>query len=101
MASRLNLQTELATLPVTKVYFQPPESMKLEYDCIVYSLMGAQIERADNITYFYERKYQLTLITRNPDSEVIDMIPQKFRKCEFIRHFKSNNLNHYIYYLYY
>lgn len=101
MASRLNLQKELETLPVSKVYFQPPASIKLQYDCVVYALSGAEALHADNELYFYEREYQITLITKDPDSEVIDMIPKKFKKCEFIRHFVSDNLNHYVYNLYY
>ena len=38
MASRLNLQDKLEEVLGSKqVYFQPPESLKLKYPCIVYS----------------------------------------------------------------
>lgn len=101
MASRLNLQTELEALPVEKVYFQPPESVKLQYDCIVYNLSTIESWKANNQSYYNEREYQITLITKNPDNPLIDSLLNSFEKISFIRHFTSANLNHYVYQLYY
>lgn len=101
MASRLNLQTELEALPVEKVYFQPPESVKLQYDCIVYNLSTIESWKANNQSYYNEREYQLTLITKNPDNPLIDLLLNSFEKISFLRHFTSANLNHYVYRLYY
>ena len=52
MASRESLSAKLKTVPnVRKVYFQPPESVKMEYDCIRYSKSAPDIRRADNTIY--------------------------------------------------
>lgn len=102
MASRLKLHEELKEiLGDYDVYFQPPESVKLTYPCVIYKLTNADIGYADNMTYRYSRRYQITLITKDPDSDLIDKIPKSLRHCSFANYFVSNNLNHYIYDLYY
>lgn len=102
MASRLKLHERLKEiLGDEKVYFQPPASVKLNYPCIVYKLTNADIGYADNSSYRYSRRYQITLITKDPDSVLIDLIPLTFQHCAFTNYFVSDNLNHYIYDLYF
>lgn len=102
MASRLKLHEELKKiLGKDSVYFQPPASVKLKYPCIIYKLTNADIDYADDLTYKYTRRYQVTLITKNPDDEVIDLIPRSLRYCVFSSTFVSDNLNHYVYNIYY
>ena len=49
MASRHELHDELKELLGTnRCYFQPPESIKLEYPCIIYKRDPSDILRADN-----------------------------------------------------
>ena len=49
MASRLDLQTFLEELLESKnVYFQPPESVKMNYPAIVYALDDIDNVQADN-----------------------------------------------------
>ena len=102
MASRLKLHERLKEILGTKnVYFQPPASYKLNYPCILYKVTNADISYADDLTYRYTRRYQVTLITKDPDSELIDLIPRSLRHCIFANHYVSNNLNHYVYDLYF
>ena len=47
------------------VYFQPPESVKLKYDCIIYEVTDADTKYADNLPYHYTKAYEVTVIYRN------------------------------------
>ena len=101
MASRLQLQTALeAILGSRNVYFQPPSSVKMKYPAIVYELGDIRPTYADDGVYLFKRQYRLTLIDANPDSQVIEaVLGMPF--CRFDRGFKSDNLNHTVFTLYY
>lgn len=97
MAPRSDLQTLLVQLLGTDaVYFQPPPSVKLTYPCIIYKRDDIKTEFADNNPYKHMKRYQLTVIDRNPDSDIptkISLLP----KCRFDRFFTTENLNHDVY----
>ena len=102
MASRLKLHEELcALLGSRNVYFQPPESLKLRYPCIVYALSGVDKNNANNRAYITDKRYELTIIDYDPDSELSDKILEYFPKSSFDRPFVSDNLNHWVITLYY
>ena len=82
------------------VYHQRPSSGKLIYPCIVYSLDGYPDGYADNALYFEHRNYQLTVIDPDPDSKLREKVAQ-LRWCRFVRSFVSDNLNHYVFSIYY
>ena len=101
MANRLDLQTLLEeTLGSRNVYFQPPESKKLSYPAIIYSLGNMESNYADDITYTSIRQYSVIYVTYDPDDPMIDILA-KMSGCRFDRHYKSDNLNHYSYTLYF
>lgn len=102
MASRLNLQTELETILGTRnVYFQPPESKKLQYDCIVYNRSNIDTKQADNYNYISKDKYEVTLIYRDPDNVLPHNILSRFQYCKHIKHFVVDNLYHDVFGIYY
>lgn len=82
------------------VYFQPPENVKLKYPCIMYSLSANDTNFADDSAYSFFRKYQVTLIDKNPDSIFIDKLAS-LAMCKFDRFYTADNLNHYVYTLYF
>lgn len=101
MADRLELQTLLEEILETRnVYFQPPESFKINYPCIVYNKSDENYRHADDLKYYNRNVYDVTIIDKNPDSE----IPKKVSElpyCSFNRFFVSDNLNHTVYRLVY
>lgn len=102
MASRLELHEELCKLLGSRnVYFQPPGSLTLKYPCIVYALSGIDKKNANNTVYKTDKRYELTIIDYDPDSEIPDKILEHFAKCSFDRMFVSDNLNHWVFSLYY
>lgn len=101
MGNRLSLHAILKDIPgVKEVYFQPPESIKLDYPCVIYARNSRDTKFADDTPYFKKIRYQVTIIDKNPDS----IIPEKVAElpmCVFDRHYTANNLNHDIYNLYF
>ena len=96
MSRRTELQTLLEEILGSKnVYFQP-----MKYPAIVYSLNRIDKKSANDSSYIQKRSYTVTLIDKNPDSEFIDKI-SSLPLCQFDRPYKSDNLNHYVFTLYF
>lgn len=86
---------------VKHVYFEPPETIRMEYPCIRIKRSTMKSTYASNRTYKIDDRYQLVYITREPDSEVVHDILWEF---ENIRHDNSavaDNLHHDYYTLYF
>jgi len=83
------------------VYFQPPESIKLKYPCIVYYRNAGSTLRANNTVYGYDQQYSVTFIGKDPDSDYITPMLAKFPMCYYDRRFESGNLYHDVFQLYY
>ena len=102
MASRLELHEELcAVLGSRNVYFQTPESVKMQYDAIRYSLGGKDLKRANNKVYKSTNQYDGVVITRDPDTTIPDKLLAHFQMCSLGRPYPADNLNHYPFTLYY
>lgn len=101
MNRRLILHNELIKLlGSTNVYYQPPASVLMKYPCIRYELAGESVRHADNSKYLKHKRYTLTIIDKNPDSEIPDRV-DKLKLCSFDRPYSKDGLNHWVYTLYY
>ncbi len=99
--ARIGLQLVLETvLGSRNVYFQPPPSTQLKYPCIIYNLSDINNTSADNTAYLQDKMYTITVIDRNPDSAISDAV-SKLPMCRFDRFYASDNLNHFIYTIFY
>ena len=83
------------------VYFQPPESKKLTYPCVVYNRTNGDIMYADGMAYTFTYRYQITYIDRDPDSDFPVRLIQRLPMCIYDRHFTADNLNHEVFDIYY
>lgn len=102
MDRRLELHSKLrALLGSGNVYFQPPESIKLNYPCIIYKRNLGKTKYADNRPYTYKQAYQITVIDSNPDSDLIEKMAYAFPMIKFDTHFNKDNLNHDVFTVYY
>ena len=100
MAGRPSLQTILEEILKSRnVYFQPPESIRMNYPAIVYSLGNIDTLRANDATYKLLTAYTVTLIDRNPDTGFLAPILE-LPYCSFDRFYRSDNLNHWVFTLY-
>lgn len=93
-----NLLLEILDEPY--VYFQPPSGHEMDYPCIIYRLAKMDGVHANDKRYLNTRRYLVTVVDEDPDSELPDKI-FKLPYCAFEDHFVVDNLNHYIYSLYY
>ena len=92
--TRLELHEVLCTILGSRhVYFQPPESIRMEYPAIVYELDRVNGPRADDRLYLKRHRYAIKYISRDPDNTVIDAMLE-LPYCNFDRRFVSDNLYH-------
>lgn len=81
-------------------YYSPPAGMHLKYPCIVYQLADDDRYFADNIPYIKNKRWTVTVIDKDPDSD----IPSRFDDIQFTsfdRFFTVDNLNHFVFTIYY
>lgn len=101
MGSRFELQDLLENILGSRnVYFQPPASVHIDYDAIVYSRKNIENTFANNSVYKQNDAYEIIAIYEDPDSD----LPRKLSKlqmCSFDRHYTADNLNHDVFTLYY
>lgn len=101
MAPRLELQALLEDLLGSRnVYFQPPASVKMQYPCIIYKRDFVAITHADNRPYKHKKRYQVTVVDRDPDSGIPEKV-EKLPTCSFDRSYTAENLHHDVYNLYF
>ena len=102
MANRLKLQTKLESLMGNKnVYYQPPESIKIEYPAIIYSKSKIEQKFANDSRYSSFTKYEIIVVSKKQDEPIIENLMSSFPYCSFDRHYKSDNLNHDVLTLYF
>lgn len=101
MDRRLQFQSVLEALQTgLKVYFQPPEDVKMVYPCIKYQRDPGLTMFANNRPYSYKQQYEVTLIARSPDTDLFDKLAA-LPKSSHARFFVADNLNHDVFSIYF
>ena len=101
MVTRLDFQTLLEGIQDgVSVYFQPPENVAIQYPCIIYNRDLHAVNYADNEPYTRKIRWQVTVIDRDPDSAIPDLIAA-LPLSRFVRHFTTSGLNHDIFDVYF
>lgn len=99
MGPRLTLHQLLETF-AEHVYFQPPTNIQLKYPCIIYNRDYADTKFADDIPYSNIKRYMVTVIDQNPDSDIPDKIAS-MPMTLFNRFYTADELNHDVYVVYF
>lgn len=106
MANRLELHEKLIDILGTRgeeqsrVYFNPPESVKLEYPAIIYHRKPIDNTFANNGVYKQSQGYKVTVIDEDPEGLIAKKVSQ-LPTCKPLSHFTSDNLVHDVFELYY
>lgn len=101
MSRRIELNKIFTSISgVKKVYFQPSESVKMEYPCIRYVIERDHNNRANNSLYNHRVMYMVTVMDKNPDSSIPDAL-RVLPYCELDRFYTADNLNHWVFTIYY
>ena len=87
-------------LESSEVYYNPPASVNMSYDAIVFTRSSIENTFANNIVYGQRFPYEVTTITRDPDASIVLKISQ-LPMCSHVRQFVSDNLYHNVFKLYY
>lgn len=92
----------LALLPEghKNVYFQPPNGLMMKYPCITYERSTMQTQYADNSSYSLHKRYEVTVIDKDPDSVIPDKVAM-LPLCSHDRFFAVDNLNHDVFTLFF
>lgn len=100
MRTRKDLSNKLRSIPgPKKVYYRSPSS-GMKYPCIIYDLEGDKTFFADNIKYINPKRWRITVIDENPDSEIPDKV-NELPYCSFDRTYESGGMNHWVFILYF
>lgn len=95
MKKRVDLHYKLCEiLGNSNVYFDPPETIKLKYPCIIYHQSSGDHVYSGNKTYLYTHSYEITAISKDPDNDIVEKMVSEF---EMIRHgsrYTADNLYH-------
>lgn len=107
MNRRLLLHNELCSVlgcPISgtdcRAYFQPPATIHMKYPAIVYTLDNMSSKYANDGHYLDKRRYSVIVIDQNPDSE----LPEKMLALpliQFDRAYTQDNLNHFVFEIFY
>lgn len=101
LEKRLELHEILCGLLGSRqVYFQPPPTVQMKYPCIVYERLPYRTLYANNLPYVMLDEYRLTVIDKNPDTQIPRKVAQMMT-ARAERPFQNQNLNHYPYTIYY
>lgn len=96
---RLQLHDLLKEI-TANVYYQPPSGHRMEFPCITYSWDSDSKDHADNELYRHAKRYQVTVIDRDPDTELADKV-LRLPHCSFERSFPADDLNHFVFNLFF
>ena len=99
MSNRLKMHDLLLSIGGPNVYFQIPDNMTIQYPAIKYSLNKIDSTHANNLVYTQEQSYLVTIMSKNPDEEIVDKI-SRLPKCSFDRKFTQDNIHHTIFNIY-
>lgn len=95
---RIGLQQMLEDiLGHRRVYFNPPENLKMEYPCLRYELSKINNLQADNVHFDGYGRYELTYLTPNPDDPMVDKLLDTLPRCRFDRCNVYQGLYHFVY----
>ena len=101
MDRRMELHQKLVSiLGSNNVYFQPPESIKLAYPCIIYERSDIDQKYANNKSYLNMVRYSLILVTRTPESSLVNQI-LGLPYCSYDRYYAADSLSHDAFTLFY
>lgn len=102
MASRLTLHAKFEELlGNNNCYYQPPESIKMKFPCIRYSLTRINTLPANDSKYNKRNQYNVIFIHKDPESEITEKILDTFDTIRMDRRYTADNIYHDVYTLYY
>lgn len=82
-------------------YFNPPASLLMSYPCIRYSYTNDNDDYANNKHYRHFRRYTITVMDLDPDSQIPEALTERLPYCSSDRNYEVDGLYHFSYTLFY
>lgn len=82
-------------------YFNPPANLEMHYPCIRYNYTNDVDVFADNIHYRSSKRYTVTIIDEDEDSEIPKKLKEAFPYCSSDRNYAVDGLHHFVYTVFY
>lgn len=73
----------------------------MKYPCIVYNKSNKMNLYGSDVIHFSKQEYQVTVIDKNPDSDIANQVEKTLPYCGIDRYSVIDNLNHTYLSLYY
>lgn len=92
----------METTGLSKCYYDPPASIRMEYPCILFQLSSNYVLHADNMAYKSRFRWSVTIVdpvSTNGENYIAEMLALPY--CAFDRHYATDNLHHYVFDIYY
>lgn len=102
MGNRIELHTLISSVMPegVTVYFQPPNSINLQFPCVIYSRTGKAENFAGNELYNSKYEYSVLVISRDPDNDLSEQLV-KIPFTSYDRRYEANGLYHDVVKLYF
>lgn len=84
-----------------RVHFQPSESVKLKFPCLIFKFDGYKDFFANDGRHMLREKYSVTHVYQNPEADLQEEILSSFLFASFDRPYIADNLYHDVYTIYY
>jgi hypothetical protein len=85
---------------VQEAYIQVPPT-GLQYPCIMIERgSSSDVKFADNLKFHLLKAYTITVVDRSPDSAIPDLV-EGLPKVRFDRFFRTDNLNHFVFQMFF
>ena len=81
-------------------YIQPPGDESMVYPCALIDRNRNSVRHADDANYLKFKNYTITYIYYDVDDPTVDVLSE-LPYCELDRHFKSDNLYHSVFTIFY
>lgn len=84
-------------------YFDPPASIQMRYPCIVYRYENSETRSADNERYKRDKRYIVTIIDSEADSEIADRLidDKRISYLSSDRNYVMDGLHHFVFTIFY
>lgn len=79
-----------------RVYFQPPENLKIGYPAVIFHLSKIKLDHADDVPYKGAREYSVTLISKEPEPEALDEL-LKIPYTTLDTTYTADGMNHFVF----
>lgn len=100
MRDRKEFDAELREVLGLKLYYTPPENIKMEVPCCIYTTEDIATSRADDSHYIRNIRYSLTIIHKDSKLDYGMKIMDAFPTSSFDRRFVSDGMYHDVFTIY-